>query len=323
MSALNAMTAIQKAEMAVGDLASGGKLTVEQFKEFMRIPIKESMLMKYVRIQPMDSPTMEISKISAPTQVLHGASSGQALTSGQRSKPGFDKVELESKLLKGAVPVPDEALEDNIERERIMTTIREVVSRAIGADMEKLMILGDTADTSAYASLLSVHDGIIKLAATNVAAIGGLRLSKGPLETIDLAMPHEFRMTPDKMVFLTSYKAGIFYRSSIAARQTQEGDKVLVEGLGQVGGAPSYALFNGMPVMPIPLFPENLGGGLNETVVLYLNPKVIVFGVQRELKFELERDPSAGSTIIHISTRVATKFEHEPMVVKGTGILIS
>lgn len=318
---INAMQAIQKADAALGDLSSGGKLTVQQFTDFMKIPILESMLMKYVRVQPLDNPTAQIDKISAPTQVMHGATSGQALSSGQRSKPGFDKLDLSSKLLRGAVSIPDEMLEDNIERDRLMNTIRDLVSRAVGRDMEKLMILGDTADTSSAASLLTVTDGIIKLAATNVAAIGGSYLGKSQLETIELALPDEFRTTQDKMVFLTSYKAGIRYRSSLASRQTQQGDSVLVEGLGTVGGTPSFALFNGVPVMPVPLFPSNLGGSFNETVALYLNPKVIVFAVQRDIKFETQRDPAAGATIVHISTRVDVQYEHEPMVVKGTGIL--
>lgn len=314
---LSAMVAIQKADMALGDLASGGRLSTQQFADFFRIPIKESILMKYVRVQPMDAPVAEIDKISAPTQVMHGATSGQALTLSQRSKPGFDKVTLTSKLLRGAIPIPDEVLEDQIERDRLMSTVRDLVSRAVGADMEKLMIQGDTTSSN---DLLNVTDGIVVLASSNVAAIGGAYLGKTQLEQIDLKLPDEYRTTADKMVFLTSYRAGIYYRSSIASRQTQKGDEVLVEGLGQVGGTPSYALFNGVPVMPVPLFPTALGVGTNETVVLYLNPKSIVFGVQRDIKFETQRDPSSGSTIIHITTRVDTKFEHEPMVVKGTGI---
>lgn len=317
---LSAMVAIQKADMALGDLASGGRLSIQQFTDFFRVPILESTLMKHVRVQPMDAPIAEIDKISAPTQVMHGASSGQALTLAQRAKPGFDKVTLTSKLLRGAVSIPDEALEDNIERDRMTATVRDLVSRAVGRDMEKLMILGDTADSSAYASLLTVTDGIIKLASSNVAAVGGAYLGKTQLEQIDLKLPDEFRVSQDKMVYLTSYRAGIYYRSAIGSRQTQKGDEVLVEGLGQIGGTPSYPLFNGVPVMPVPLFPSNLGVGTNETVVLYMNPKTVVFGVQRDIKFETQRDPSSGSTIVHITTRVDTQYEHEPMVVKATGI---
>lgn len=321
MSNLSAMTAIQKADMALGDLASGGRLTTQQFVDFMRVPILESVLMKYVRVQPMDSHSMEISKISAPTQVMHGSTSGQALLAGQRAKPVFDKVTLSSKKLSGAVFIPDEALEDSIEREKLAATVRDLVSRQVGADMEKLMIQGDTADTSDHASLLTVTNGIIKLASSNIAAIGGAYLGKTVLEAIDLKLPDVYRTTQDKMVFLTSHRAGIYYRSALAARQTAKGDEVLVEGLGTVGGTPSFALFNGVPVMPVPLFPSRLGMGSNETVCLYLNPKVIVFGVQRDIRFETERDAGAGGTTVHITTRVDVEYEHEPMVVKATGIL--
>lgn len=314
---LNAMVAIQKADAALGDLSSGGKLSTQQFADFFRVPIKESVLMKYVRIQPMDAPIVEVDKISAPTQVMHGATSGQALLVSQRSKVGFDKVTLTSKLLRGAVRVPDEMLEDNIEKERLTSTIRDLVSKAIGADMEKLMILGDTASTN---DLLNVTDGIIKLAASNVVVAGGQYLAKPSLEAIDLKLPDEYRSTQDKMVYLTSYKAGIYYRSSLASRQTIKGDEALVDGLGTMGGAPTYGTFNGVTVMPVPLFPSNLGVGTNETVVLYLNPKVIVFGVQRDIKFETGRDASAGETIVHITTRCDVQYEHEPMVVKATGI---
>ena len=69
-----------------------------------------------------------------------------------------------------------------------------------------------TADSSAYASLLTVTDGIIKLASSNVAAVGGAYLGKTQLEQIDLKLPDEFRVSQDKMVYLTSYRAGIYYR---------------------------------------------------------------------------------------------------------------
>lgn len=317
---LDSLTAMRKAELFVTDFSSNsGYLTVEQFREFIRIPVKRSVLLPLVRFQEMANPTMEVSKITAMGQILHGASSGQALTLAQRSKPAvLPKVTLASALLRGAVPVPDEVLEDNIEREALNNTIRDLIGVGIARDLENLLLNGDTASSN---DLLNVTNGVIKQITSNVVAAGGVNLNKSVLRDTDLNLPDEFRADTTTMKYLTSHKGAIWYRDSISNRIGEMGDKALA--VGDKDPQSTYATYNGSAVMPIPLIPSTLGGGSNETVVLYMNPKLVIWGVQRNIKIEQQRDPASGTTIFHVSMRVDVKMEHEPMAVKTTGVVVS
>jgi hypothetical protein len=71
------------------------------------------------------------------------------------------------------------------------------------------------------------------------------------------------------------------------------------------------------------LFPENLGGGTDETVVLFCDPKNITFGIQRSIRLETDKDISAGEIIMVMSTRWDVKYAHEPAVVKATGVKVA
>lgn len=316
------LQAIQKAELVLGDLAPNGVLQPVQFKEFIRIPRERQVLLPLVRMVEMTAPQQEVNKIRSPARVLHGATSNQALLNGQRAKVELPtKVTLQSKLLRGAMPVAEEVFEDNIEQARLQATIRDLAGEAVSRDLEDLLCNGDTTSTD---DLLKEADGVIKLVSTNVVAAGGVYLGKSTLRDIDLTMPNAFRQPLAQMRYLTSHKAAIWYRDSLGNRQTVLGDSAVVDGTGgpAAGGASQtgYAQYNGVNVVPVPMFPENLGSGTNETVAIYADPKAIMFGVQREVRFKVQEDPASGSMIIHITTRVDIKLEHEPMFVKATGI---
>jgi hypothetical protein len=318
VSGLDTLTAIRKAELFVADFSTNsGLLTVEQFREFVRIPVRKSTLLKLVRMQEMSNPSMEIPKITAAGQTLHGATSGEALTLAQRSKPVvLPKITLTSHLLRGAVPVPDEVLEDNIEREALNNTIRDLIGVSIAGDLENLLINGNTSSGN---DLLNVTNGILQLVTSNVVAAGGVYLTKSVLRDTDLLLPDEFRTDTTTMKFFTSHKGAIWYRDSIASRIGEMGDAALA--IGDKDPQSTYATYNGSPVMPVPYIPSNLGGGSNQTVVLYMNPKLVVWGVQRNVRIEQQRDPASGTTIFHVSMRVDVKIEHEAMAVQTTGVL--
>jgi HK97 family phage major capsid protein len=320
VSGLDTLSTMRKAELFVSDFSTNsGYLTVEQFREFIRIPVLKSVLLKLVRLQEMSNPTMEVSKITAMAQILHGATSGEALTLAQRSKPAvLPKVTLSSNLLRGAVPVPDEVLEDNIEREQLNNTIRDLIGEGIARDLENLLVNGDTTSSN---DLLNVTNGIIKQIVSNVVAAGGVFLNKSVLRDIDLTLPDAFRTDTTTMRFMTSHKGAIWYRDSVSSRIGELGDKALM--VGDKDPQSTYACYNGTPVLPIPLIPSTLGGGSNQTVVIYANPKLFIWGVQRNVKVEQQRDPASGTTIFHVSMRVDVKTEHEAMAVIGTGIATS
>lgn len=310
-------TLLQKADLGLADLINdGGYLVAQQASKLVRILIKRSRLMGMSTIQTMKNPKMEINKIRFGTRVLHAAQSAKALPESLRSKPDLSQVGLDTHLFKAEVRLNNEVLEDSIERENLATTVMQLLSGAVSRDMEEIAINADTLSTDPD---LAQFDGLIKQASSNIVNAGGVSLNKGVLRDMQKSLPSEFLVNRGDMAYVTSMDAEIDYRDSIANRQTATGDNAL----GAFASAAANVHYTGTPVEPIPLFPENLGNGSDETVVLFLDPKNITFGVQREIRLETDKDISAGEIIMVMSVRWDVKFAHEPAVVKATGIKVA
>ena len=108
-------------------------------------------------------------------------------------------------------------------------------------------------------------------------------------------LPSEHLRDKSAMRYLTSVDADLDYRNTLAERATAVGDKFLE------GDAP--VLYSGVPVQPIPLFPENLGAGSDQTVILLCNPKNIHVGIWRQIRVESDRDISEGTLKIVATLR--------------------
>ena len=110
------------------------------------------------------------------------------------------------------------------------------------------------------------------------------------------------------MRFVTSFDSETDYRDSLADRATAVGDRFLLEGV--------PATYSGIPMVGVPVFPENLGGGNDETEMLLLDPKNVNVGFWRRIEWESDKDIVAGELIIVVSLRMDVKFAFEPAVVK-------
>ncbi|NUP12893.1 MAG: phage major capsid protein [Polyangiaceae bacterium] len=306
---------IQKADGAVADMVSGGGYLVpEQQKQFFEILIKESKLMQMALTKSMKGDRLEIDKTAFLGQVLVPANEGSAIAEDDRSKPDFQKITLQTKEFIGETRYTYTQLEDNIEGEDFGNRVRSMLGKAVARDVEDLIINGDTSlpPTTKRNRLLRQMDGVLKRAVTRVVAAGGVRLHKGVFETMYRAMPAEF--IREGMAFITSKNAAFDYASTVANRQTALGDKTLIEKYQATD-------FMGYGVVPIPLFPENLGGGTNETNVLMAELKNIVIGIQRNIRIETDRDIRAREWLVVITIRLDMNYQHEPAVVKATGVL--
>jgi hypothetical protein len=114
------------------------------------------------------------------------------------------------------------------------------------------------------------------------------------------------------MKYLTSVDAELDYRNSLAERATAAGDRFLEED--------TPALYSGIPVQPIPLFPENLGAGSDQSALLLCNPKNINVGIWRQIRIESAREISEGILKIVVTMRFDTKFADELGVAKAINI---
>lgn len=303
---------IEKADTQVSDLTSGGLLAVEQAQKFYEIMIEQSKLLQIVTTVPMTTPSYEIPKAGFTGEILRPGTEGQALGEADRAKPVFDKATLTPKEFVAEARLSYTALEDNIERGTFWNTIQNLLAKAVARDLEKVIIRGDVLSASL---LLAQLDGVLKQATSHVYDAGGARFTKSIGEAMARLMPSQFWEGNDKMAFLTSKNACIDLNASYADRPTALGDSFLVK--------KSSGQLIGLPVIDIPLFPENLGAGTNKTCALLLDPTNINVGVNRQIRVETDKDISAREYIVVVTVRFDVKYGHEPAVVQATNILAS
>lgn len=306
---------INKADLALSELTSGGgHLPEAKAKQFMEIMIRKGVLSSIARVVPMASYQQTVSKIRFGSRIVRAATAGQALAEADRSKPELTEVSLDAKLWKAEVQLGDEILEDNIEGEALQDHIMALVAERMSADIDDLLINSDTSN-AALAPELKLFDGMLKAATTNTVAAGGVVLTKDVLKQTLKAMPREFQGNLAELKFFTSVNAATEYGDGLADRMTGLGDD-------KVQNA-SPVRYMSIGVLPVPQWPEDLGGGSDETAVILTHPKNILIGLWRKVKLEMERSARHGTNILVASMRMDFDYEHEPAVVKTTGVKVS
>jgi len=304
---------IEKADLAVADLTSGGGLLQPaQAAKFMRLLVKQSTVMNMATVVPMRSPKQLIEKIRFGSRVLRAGTEAVALPVGDRVKPDLTKTELDAKLFKAEARISYEALEDSIERGALKNTIMQLLGEAIARDMDEVIINGDTGSADPFLAQL---DGLLKQTTSNVVDGGTVPLNKGVLRDMLKAMPSEWLRNKKIMRYITSVDALIDYRDTLAGRATGAGDKFLET------DAP--VLYSGVPLVDAPLFPENLGIGTNETNVLLSDPKNIQVGIWRKIRIETQQDAPAGVLIIVATLRFDVKWAEETAAAKAIKVTVA
>lgn len=296
---------LRKADLVTGDLAAGGDMVDAQAREFIRILIDESVVMQDAFVRPMRSQKEIVDKIRFGSRILRAGTEGTALPVADRSKPDLSKVELDSKLFKAEVRLTDEVLEDQLEGPRFRQTLMQLMGEAVSRDMEEVLLQGDTASLDTFLAQL---DGLIKQASTNVVDALSATLSKTLLRDMLKALPSEFHRRRSAMRFYAAVKSREDYADSLGTRETPGGDSKFTQ--------EDVLAWRGIPVMAVPLLPEDLGGGSDESVTLLTEPRNIRVGIWRQIKLEEERLVREGATVIVATLRFDAKFEEETAVVK-------
>jgi hypothetical protein len=307
-------TLLQKADLALSDItANGGLLQPAQAQKFMRILIKEAVVLKQATVVPMRSPKQLIEKIRFGSRILHAGSESVALPKNSRSRPDTSEVELDAKLFKAEVRLNNEVLEDSIERGQLRNTIMQLMAERIATDMDEIIVQGDT--TSSDPDLAKM-DGILKQSTSHVVDNTGNTTTKQLFKSMLKSMPNEFLRNKKSLRFLTSVQSEIDYRDSLAERATVGGDKWISDDV--------PVMYTGVPIMSVPLFPENLVfNSHNTTDVVLTDPKNINVGIWRNIRIETDKLVSEGVLIVVATLRFDVKYAHEPAVVKGINVAIS
>ena len=292
---------LRKADIAIADLqANGGELNPEQGASFIRKLIKQPTLIRQCRVVEMNASSRKINKIGFGTRILRKATSGVALTEAQRSKPSTEQIELNTKEQVAEVRLPYDVLEDNIERAAaanneasntgpggLRQTIIDLIAERAALDMEELALLGDTDYTSGNAddqAYLSQLNGWLKNGADNgnVADAEEETISKGVFKRGLKTMPSQYLRNKAALSHFVSVNNETEYRDTLADRGTALGDSMTQ------GSGPVYAF--GSQVLPAALMPESKG--------LFTDPLNLIFGIQRQVSMEFDKDITSRVYII-------------------------
>jgi HK97 family phage major capsid protein len=311
---------LAKADMALSDLASGGLMNPEQSENFIRILGQDTNLLNDVRTIRMGRPKMTVNKLDLASRALRVANQGnissplsgeegtRALARADRTKITTSKVELDTYEVIAEVNLPYEVLEDNIEggaidNTRFQQTVLDKLAERIRIDIEDVMINGDTGSGDPF---LAERDGVLALATSNIVNNSGAALDAVTFNEMHQALPDRFKRVIDRYRFYVSHNKRLQYMMQVAQRQTGLGDSVLVGGNGQ-----NFAPF-GTPLTGVASMPSSQA--------LMIDPSNILFGVQRNMRLEFDRDTRERVLIMVFTMRFDFKLEQENMVVKAINI---
>lgn len=303
---------IKKADLALSDLETAGKLNPEQTDRFIRTLIDQPTLLASIRTVAMGAPQMKINKIGFGSRILHPAVSATPLPPELRAKPDLGQVQLETKEVIAEVNLPYDVIEDNIEKGNVNVplqtgagglhqTIVDLIAERAALDLEELAIQGDT--TNVGDPYLALQDGYLKMATANVTNVGGV-FDKAAVKQALKTMPTRYLRNRSAMSHYVSVDNETEIRDQYGARQTALGD-AQVQGL-----LPVYIY--GSKVTPVALMPGTSG--------LFTDPMNLIFGIQRNIMIEYTKDIRARVFVIVLTCRVDFAIEEVNAVVKYTGI---
>ena len=198
----------------------------------------------------------------------------------------------------------------------------ELITEAIGRDMEEVLIMGDLQSPDPFLAQL---DGVLVQTVSHVVDAGGSNLTKDILFDTVRALPSEYLRVKKTLSFFTSVDTELGYRNTLAERATIGGDKWLETDV--------PVMYSGIPIRSIPLFPENLpapttpppapadagGAGAplvvpiprDRTTIVLANPKNLQVGIWRKVRIETWRDVSAGVLRVVATLRFDVKWADE------------
>lgn len=281
--------------------AATAPLSVELAVQFIRLMTAGQVMLGDVRTVTSNANTWVESGLDFAGRIMKPGVQGERLATGSRSKPTTFPVEITTALLRGEVPISDEAIEDSGAKD-LQPSLTELIADRAGYDIEDFMINGDTA--VADGTINALKDGWLKLAkgtgtnTTDAVSIGADY--EAIFAKLLASMPNRFKrnLTTDGRFYVPTTLEEK-YREQLATRGTPLGDLMLqgkepvkYQGINIVG-VPAMAVASGTP---------------DTCNVLLTNKNNLYAGFQRQLRFETFRDPREGATSFIITARAAPQI---------------
>ena len=301
----------KKTDLALSDITSdGGLLNPKQNDTFIDIVQDQPTLVSEVNLHRMNSPKEEINKIDINSMIIRAArqattGNGRALTEAERFKPVTSQIELNTIEIISEARIRYEVLEDNIERGRFEQTLLRHMGAAWSRDLEKIILLSDTAGSAAAGEeVLDVFDGVLKLVTSKT--VDALNNEADPIvfkAAID-AMGRKYMNDRSSLRFYTPFDIANDIRLKRSNRATGLGDT-------NITGAGDLPIF-GVPLKDIAYMPQG--------TALLCNPKNIILGFQRNVRVETDVDITTREHIFVTTARIALNLFDEKAFVKINNI---
>jgi hypothetical protein len=199
-------------------------------------------------------------------------------------------------------------LEDNIEGAGFEDHIMSEMARQVARDLEDLLINGDTTSGDPY---MATFDGLLKQATSNIYDAAGdfsvgetVSLVPDTIEGNLLTLPEQYLRNMNDLSYFTGTQSTIRYRGNVAKRATGYGDSSLT--------TENQLMAYGLKIDAAPYMPAANS--------IFTFPNNIIFGVQRDISIETDKDIRAREVIIVLTMRIDSLYDLEEAVVKTTNL---
>ncbi|QNP15570.1 phage major capsid protein [Bacillus pumilus] len=295
---------INKAEMTLASLKTGGLMNPTQSNTFIRMVQNAPTLLQDARVIPMESDSQKIEKIGFGQRILRPGQEGVGLTNEQKTAPTTSTVQLTAKEVIAEVNITYDTLENNIEGDNLQNTIMQMLAERAAVDIEELILNGDTGSSDAYLAQL---DGIRKQATSHIVDVAGEPLTRQVFKQGYKAVPSKYLRIPQEFRFYTSPGQEVEWKDKVAERQTNLGDAAVQGGLSSAFGVPVKGIANMQPYVE---------DGADVSDILLTHPKNIILGFSRNIRIEVDKDIRRRKFIIVLTAKLDSKFEEEDAVAK-------
>ncbi len=287
---------LQKATFTTPDLLGG--VTTDSADRFINLMTAQQDMMNDVRVVRSNAAKWQEAFIDFANRIARPGVEAQRIAEPDRVKPSVAFVEMSTVLIKGEVPVSDEALEDAMGGQaNFETTLTEGIANRFGYDVEDLLLNGDTASADPY---LSLTDGWLKLARSaggNQVDASGATSYTDIFAALLAALPDRYkRNLQQDGRFYVSHTIEQGYRTELQQRGTALGDSAITEN--------NELRFQGIGLRPVANWPSNG----STTQILFTNRNNLYAGFRREIQLETFRDPRDGATSFIVTSRVDSQI---------------
>lgn len=323
---------------------AGGVLNDEQAARFIRKAIEVPTILRDVRTVEMFAPTRQINKIGIGQRILKPGTEGTGLSEANKTVPTTEQLTLTTTELMAECHITYDALEDQIERGNVraqgvgggpsgpnaggvMQTIIDLLAERAAFDLEEWALNGDNTSTvytgagadPADALLATNANGWMKLiqAGGNVVDAASSVLSEDIFMEVHQTLPKRYRRNLASLRHFVGSNDEIRYRRELAQRATGLGDSMIMAGTTPmaygVPVVPCHSMIEAgqtdPPTAPTPGTGSRSYNLTNAGKALYTDPNNLIFGVQRRITFEYDKDIRARKFIIVLTIRCATQVE--------------